>query len=84
MTILRIVRKIMIDRIFVLVLSCMCCVSCDMEGAIALRANILKNLIDISELTIGDALLLKHILGLSDAEATAIFLGGVNREDIPA
>ena len=72
----------MIDRKFVLVLSCICCVSCNRKGVSALRANILKNLIDVSKLTIGDALLLKHIFGLSDSEATAIFLGGMKRENI--
>ena len=72
----------MIDRIFGLVLSCYCCVSCDRKGVIALRAKILKELIDISKLTIGDALLLKHIFGLSDSEATAVFLGGMERGNI--
>ena len=52
------------------------------NGVIALRANRLKDAIDVSKLTIGDALLLKHIFGLSDSEATAIFLGGLRRENI--
>lgn len=52
------------------------------NGVIALRANKLKEAIDISKLTIGDALLLKRILGLSDSEATAIFLGGTKRENL--
>lgn len=47
-----------------------------------MRAKILKELIDISKLTIGDALLLKHIFGLSDSEATAVFLGGMERGNI--
>jgi hypothetical protein len=49
---------------------------------IALRAHRLKDAIDVSKLTIGDALLLKHILGLSNSEATAIFLGGSKRENV--
>ena len=53
-----------------------------MKGEIALHANILKDLIDVSKLTIGDALLLKHILGLSDSEATAIFLGGMKHGNV--
>lgn len=47
-----------------------------------MRANILKDMIDVSNLTIGDALLLKHILGLTNSEATAIFLGGMKCENI--
>lgn len=47
-----------------------------------MRANILKDAIDVNELTIGDALLLKRILGLSDSEAITIFLGGTNHEDV--
>ena len=47
-----------------------------------MHANILKDLIDVSKLTIGDALLLKHILGLSDSEATAIFLGGMKHGNV--
>lgn len=49
-----------------------------------MRANGLEDVLNLTELTIGDALLLKHIFGLSDAEATAIFLGGMTREDISA
>lgn len=52
------------------------------NGVIALRANRLKDAIDVSKLTIGDALLLKHILGLSNSEAAAIFLGGAKRENV--
>lgn len=47
-----------------------------------MRANKLKDVIDVSRLTIGDALLLKRIFGLSDSEATAIFLGGIKRENL--
>ena len=47
-----------------------------------MRANKLKELVDVSKLTIGDALLLKRILGLSDSEATAIFLGGMKCENV--
>lgn len=49
-----------------------------------MHANILKDIIDVSKVTIGEALLLKHIFNLTDAEAIAIFLGGNKREDIPA
>ena len=52
------------------------------NGVIALRANRLKDAIDVSKLTIGEALLLKHILGLSNSEATAIFLGGTKRGNV--
>jgi hypothetical protein len=52
------------------------------NGVIALRVNILKDAIDVSKLTIGDALLLKHILGLSNSEAIAVFLGGTKSENI--
>ena len=52
------------------------------NGVIALRANKLKEVIDVSKLTIGEALLLKRILGLSDSEATAIFLGGTACENV--
>ena len=47
-----------------------------------MRANKLKDVIDISKLTIGDALLLKRILGLTNSEAVAIFLGGTKRENL--
>lgn len=43
---------------------------------------ILEKLKNIQDLTIGEALLLKSILGLTNAEATAIFLGGINNENI--
>lgn len=44
-------------------------------------ANIVKDIIknglgDISQITIGDALMLKTIFGLSNSEATDVFLGG--------
>jgi hypothetical protein len=51
---------------------------------LALHANILKDMIDVSKVTIGEALLLKHIFNLTDAEAIAIFLGGNECEDISA
>lgn len=47
-----------------------------------MRANILKDLIDVSKLTIGDALLLKRLFGLSDSEASALFLGGTKCENV--
>ena len=47
-----------------------------------MRANKLKEIVDPKKLTIGDALLLKHILGLTNSEAVTIFLGGSNRENI--
>ena len=47
-----------------------------------MRANILKELIDGSKLTIGEALLLKHILGLTNSEAIAVFLGGMKRGSV--
>ena len=47
-----------------------------------MRANILKDLIDISKLTIGEAQILKQLLGLSNSEAIAMFLGGMERENI--
>ena len=47
-----------------------------------MRANKLKDIIDADTLTIGDALLLKRILGLSDSEAITIFLGGLKRENV--
>jgi hypothetical protein len=52
------------------------------NGVIALRANRLKDAIDVSKLTIGDALLLKHILGLSNTEAIAVFLGRNKSENV--
>lgn len=60
----------------------MCCMKRNGNGVIALRANRLKDAIDVSKLTIGDALLLKHILGLSNSEAIAVFLGGTKSENI--
>ena len=49
-----------------------------------MRANRLEDVLNLTELTIGDALLLKRIFGLSDDEAIAIFLGGNECENIPA
>ena len=48
------------------------------KGEIALRANELKDKINIKKLTIGDALYIKQVLGLSNDEAKRIFLGGQN------
>lgn len=50
-------------------------------------ANVVKNMIqnglgDITQLTIGEALMLKTIFGLSNAEATDVFLGGMTCENI--
>ena len=52
-----------------------------------MRANMMKDIIesgvgDISKLTIGEVLALKAIFDLSNSEATAVFLGGMNRENI--
>lgn len=47
-----------------------------------MRANELKNLIDVDKLTIGEALALKLILGLSNSEAIALFLGGKSCENV--
>lgn len=52
------------------------------NGVIALNASEVNNIIDMRQLTIGDALLLKHIFNLSDAEATVIFLGGLKHENV--
>ena len=52
------------------------------NGVIALCANRLKDAIDVNKLTIGEALILKHILGLSNSEATAIFLGGMKHGNV--
>ena len=60
----------------------MCCMKRNRNGVIALRANRLKDTIDVSKLTIGDALLLKYIFGLSNSEAAAIFLGGTKSENV--
>ena len=54
---------------------------------IALYANIVKDMIqnglgDINHLTIGEALMLKAAFGLTNCEATAVFLGGTNCENI--
>ena len=77
----------MIDRKFELVLSCICCMIRDLKGAIALRANIVKAMIeiglgDINNLTIGEVLMLKNIFGLSNSEATDVFLGGMSCENV--
>ena len=50
-------------------------------------ANVVKNMIqyglgDITQLTIGEALMLKTIFGLSNSEATDVFLGGMDCENI--
>ena len=37
---------------------------------------------DINHLTIGEALMLKAAFGLTNCEATAVFLGGTNCENI--
>ena len=52
-----------------------------------MRASIVKDMIqdglgDINQLTIGEALMLKNIFGLSNSEATAVFLGGMNCENV--
>lgn len=47
-----------------------------------MRANKLQEIIDLKKLTIGDALLLKRILGLTNLEAIDVFLGGAKRENI--
>lgn len=52
-----------------------------------MRANVVKNMIetglgDINKLTIGEALMLKIIFGLSNSEATDVFLGGMKHENV--
>ena len=52
-----------------------------------MRANMMKDIIEagvgsIKQLTIGEALMLKSIFGLSNSEATVVFLGGVKRDNI--
>ena len=52
-----------------------------------MRANVIKDIIengvgDISTLTIGEVLALKHIFDLTNSEAIHVFLGGVNCENI--
>lgn len=47
-----------------------------------MRANKLKEVVDPKKLTIGDALLLKHILGLTNLEAIDVFLGGSDCENV--
>lgn len=52
-----------------------------------MRANAVRNIIekglgDINQLTIGEALVLKSIFELSNSEATAVFLGGMNCENV--
>jgi hypothetical protein len=54
---------------------------------IALYANVVKSMIenglgDIKQLTIGEALMLKIVFGLSNSEATNVFLGGAVSENI--
>ncbi len=50
-------------------------------------ANIVKSTIqcglgDITQLTIGEALMLKTIFGLSNSEAITVFLGGMSCENL--
>lgn len=50
-------------------------------------AHVIKDMItnglgDISKLTIGEALMLKTIFGLSNSEATIVFLGGISSENV--
>ena len=52
-----------------------------------MRAKIVRDIIktglgDITKLTIGEALMLKAIFELSDSEATDVFLGGMNCENV--
>ena len=52
-----------------------------------MRANIVRAIIetglgDIRQLTIGEVLALKSIFELSNSEATSVFLGGTNCENI--
>ena len=59
----------------------------NLKGAIALRANIVRDMIklglgDIDKLTIGEALMLKNIFDLTDSEAADVFLGGMKCENI--
>lgn len=73
-------QKIIIDRKNEQMLSCNCCTKRNRNGVIALNAKELNDI--ISKLTIGEALLLKSALGLSDSKAAAIFLGGIKYENI--
>ena len=77
----------MIDRKNTEVLSCICCMKRNRNGVIALRANIVKYMIqdslgDIKQLTIGEVLALKSIFDLTNSEASAVFLGGTSDENI--
>lgn len=68
----------MIDRKIGVVLSFICCMKRNREGEIALRANVVRDIIekglgDINQITIGEALVLKSIFELSNSEATAVF-----------
>lgn len=59
------------------------------KGEIALRANVVRDIItnglgDVTELTIGEVLALKIIFGLSNSEATDVFLGGMDCENVQA
>lgn len=52
-----------------------------------MRANIVRDMIevglgDIKELTIKEVLWLKHIFDLTDSEATYVFLGGAEYENV--
>lgn len=73
-------QKIVIDRKNKQMLSCKCCTKRNRNGVIALHAKELNDV--INKLTIGEVLLLKSVLGLSDSKAVAIFLGGTNHENI--
>ena len=68
-------------------LSFNCCMKRNKKGEIALRANVVRAIIenglgDINQLTIGEVLMLKTIFGLSNSEATYVFLGGRTCENI--
>lgn len=52
-----------------------------------MRANMMKDIIqhgvdDFTRLTIGEALKLKDVFGLTNLEAIYIFLGGMRRGDV--
>ena len=73
-------QKIVIDRKNKQMLSCKCCTKRNRNGVIALNVKELNDV--INELTIGEVLLLKSVLGLSDSKAAAIFLGGITHENL--
>lgn len=77
----------MIDRKIREVLSFICCMKRNGNGVIALYANIVKDMIqnglgDIKQLTIGEVLALKAMFELTNSEATTVFLGGINCENV--